>query len=505
MSIYSKKQRWKIVLLILAFLIIGASFWYSNYIVRKIRSEEHQKVELWSQAIKKRAKLVQYTQTLFEELEENEQKSVEIWTDAMDIQNNVELEDYTFVQKIIQNQVNIPMILVDDDDQITSTRNLDGSRIDDPLYVRQQLEQMKSLYPPMEIIFFNEKQYLYYKDSKLFSELKSVMDDLINTFISETVINSASVPVVLTNEAQNKVISSGNVDQKKLKQPDELRRVLSNMKLSNPPIEIDLGNNQKSFIFYEDSVILKQLKFFPLVQFLVIGLFLMISYLLFSTFRKSEQNQVWVGMAKETAHQLGTPLSALMAWMDILKIKEVDEGIINEMSKDISRLETITERFSKIGSEPDLKSENIKDVMQEYIDYFTPRTSKKVIMEMEVDEHEDHNAIINKALFGWVIENLFKNAIDAMSGAGHIHVRIVDKGSVLHLDISDSGKGVPQNIQRTVFQPGFTTKKRGWGLGLSLTKRIMETYHHGKIFILNSTIGKGTTFRIILIKKEVEM
>jgi len=237
MSIYSKKQRWKIVLLILALIIIGASFWYSNYIVSKIRSEEHQKVELWSKAIKKRAKLVQYTKSLFEQLEEGEQKSVQIWIDAMYIQNNVELEDYTFVQKIIQNQINIPMILVDDDDQITSVRNLDAEKGDDPLYRLQQLEQMKSLYPPLEFTFFSEKQYLYYKDSRLFSELKTVMDDLINSFISETVINSASVPVILTNEAQDKVISSGNVDNVELN--ENLKEILAGMKLSNKPIEIE--------------------------------------------------------------------------------------------------------------------------------------------------------------------------------------------------------------------------------------------------------------------------
>jgi len=497
MSIYSKKQRWKIVLLILALLIIGASFWYSNYIVSKIRSEEHQKVELWSKAIKKRAKLVQYTKSLFEQLEEGEQKSVQIWIDAMYIQNNVELDDYTFVQKIIQNQINIPMILVDEDDQITSVRNLDADKSDDPLYRLQQLEQMKSLYQPLEFTFFSEKQYLYYKDSRLFSELKTVMDDLINSFISETVINSASVPVILTNETQDEVISSGNITQEELTK--NLKGLLASMRESNTPIEIELGNDSKSYIFYEDSIILKQLKYFPLVQFLVIGLFLMISYLLFSTFRKSEQNQVWVGMAKETAHQLGTPLSALMAWMDILKMKNIDGEIINEMSKDISRLETITERFSKIGSEPDLKKENLTEVMTEYIDYFRPRISKKIKLTLEAPE-EGADAVMNKALFGWVIENLFKNAIDAMSGEGHIHVQIIDRIEHMEMNISDTGKGIPQNLQRTVFQPGFTTKKRGWGLGLSLTKRIMETYHHGKIFIPQSTVGKGTTFRIILNK-----
>ncbi len=500
MSIYSRKQKWKLVLLFLALLIIGVSFWYSSYIVQRIRSEEHKKVELWSKAIKKRAKLVQYTKTLFEQLEEGEQKSVEIWTDAMDIQNNVELDDYTFVQKIIQNQTNIPMILVDDDDQITSTRNLDADKINDPAYIQQQLEYMKSLYPPMEIVFFNEKQYLYYMDSRLFTELKQVMDDLINTFISETVINSASVPVVLTNGAQDEVISSGNIDEDELQNSNRLKKMLAGMSESNNPIEIDLGEGQKNYVFYEDSVILTQLKYFPLVQFLVIGLFLMISYLLFSTFRKSEQNQVWVGMAKETAHQLGTPLSALMAWMDILKMKNVDEEIIGEMSKDIARLETVTERFSKIGSEPDLKSENIKEIMQESIEYFTPRISKKVKITL-MTEGKDLHAMINTSLFGWVIENLFKNAIDAMAGQGSIDIIITDKDSVLQMDIKDSGKGLPPSLHKTIFQPGFTTKKRGWGLGLSLTKRIIESYHHGKIFVCDSAVGKGTTFRLVLNKK----
>jgi signal transduction histidine kinase len=229
-------------------------------------------------------------------------------------------------------------------------------------------------------------------------------------------------------------------------------------------------------------------------------LFLFVSYLAFSTSRKAEQNQVWVGMAKETAHQLGTPLSSLIAWLEIIKGKSPNDEFVIELEKDVQRLSTITDRFSKIGSAPALKKENLTTVIENAIGYIRTRSSSKVIFSLENAQQYDVEAPLNIALFDWVLENIFKNAIDAMSGEGNIHVKITDQQQFAYIDISDTGKGIPKSKYKDVFKPGFTSKSRGWGLGLSLSKRIVEEYHEGQIFVKSSELNKGTTFRIVLKK-----
>ncbi|NNC83092.1 MAG: HAMP domain-containing histidine kinase [Flavobacteriales bacterium] len=497
MSLYSRKQKWKIFLMILALVIIGLSLWYSNFIVDRVRDEERQKVELWSQAIEKRATLVAYTKKLFAELADNEQKKVSLWSEAMRVITNEELDDYTFITRVIQDNTTIPMIVVDEQENIIFKRNIEGNDSDQRL-LRQELEAMKSSYPPLEVnIVEGEVQYLYYKDSRLFSELRTVLNDLITSFISETVINSASVPVLLTNAERDTVLRAGNVDSARISTTEGLERVIQEMSAVNDPLRIELGEGEVNYIFYEDSVILKQLRYFPFVQFLVIGLFLLIAYILFSTFRKAEQNQVWVGMAKETAHQLGTPLSSLMAWMDLLRAKGVDEETIHEMNKDVSRLETITDRFSKIGSRPELDEMDLNEVLDDMLDYLRPRFSSKVEVILQPSE-DQALAHINRPLFGWVIENLCKNAVDAMDGEGELILTVTTEMQHVYVDVTDTGKGIPAKFHKTIFQPGYTTKKRGWGLGLSLTKRIIENYHRGKVFVKRSEVDQGTTFRIVL-------
>jgi signal transduction histidine kinase len=260
---------------------------------------------------------------------------------------------------------------------------------------------------------------------------------------------------------------------------------------------LTLAGQQKQFIYFEDSATLKQLRMFPIVQLILVGVFLFVAYLIFSTFRKAEQNQVWVGMAKETAHQLGTPLSSLMAWSAYLETEGVNPSILLELNKDIDRLSTITDRFSKIGSVPELLPCNIEDVMRGAFDYLRPRLSNKVSLEIRI-ETANKEVYLNQPLFGWVLENLLKNAVDAMDAEGAIVGRVSSVQGWLQIDISDTGKGIPKNNWKTVFQPGFTTKKRGWGLGLSLVKRIIDEYHGGKIYVSQSEPEEGTTFRIEL-------
>ncbi|MCB0811251.1 MAG: HAMP domain-containing histidine kinase, partial [Flavobacteriales bacterium] len=230
----------------------------------------------------------------------------------------------------------------------------------------------------------------------------------------------------------------------------------------------------------------------------IIGLFLIVSYFLFSVFRRAEQDQVWVGMAKETAHQLGTPLSSLMAWVDLLRSRGTDPEPLNEMRKDLDRLDVITQRFSKIGSEPDLQPEKLYHMLRATVLYLRPRLPSKAKIEVLVPADPELEVPLNRALFSWVVENLIRNAIDAMEGEGSITITTEQDAGHVHVDVTDTGKGIPAAQQRTVFEPGFTTKKRGWGLGLSLSKRIIEKYHGGRIAVKRSAPGKGTTFRITL-------
>ncbi|HEY0031367.1 MAG TPA: hypothetical protein VGC65_11450, partial [Bacteroidia bacterium] len=297
MSIYSKKQQWKLWLFMAAILIIGASLWYTNTLVSKIAQEERKKVKLWADAIKKKAYLVKYTNELFNKIKIDERKKVELWAEATR-QLSQDLSDYGFVLKVVSDNTTVPVILTDDHGTVITSRNLDPEKENDKTYLKLQMQAMRAVQEPIEInIYKGQKNYLYYKDSKLFSELKNNLDDLIKSFISEVAVNSASVPVIYTDSTRQQVIASGNVDSAKIQDPDYLRSTLATMASQNPPIEVEFGGGNKSYIFYQESMLLTQLKYYPYVMFIVIGLFLLVAYLLFSTARRVEQNQVWVGMA----------------------------------------------------------------------------------------------------------------------------------------------------------------------------------------------------------------
>jgi signal transduction histidine kinase len=501
MNIYSRKQRWKLLLFISAVVIIFASLWYTNTLVGKIAREEQRKAKLWADAIQRRASLVKYTNELFERIRTEERKKVELWAKGTTQLANpdFEMEDMTFILEVIRNNETVPVIWVDENGIPISGRNLDSLREKDTAYLKAQVEEMKKKYAPIEIDILNgQKHYIYYNDSKLFSELKVILDDHIKSFISEVAINSASVPVIYTDSA-GAVLAFGNIDSTKMRDTVFVKETLEEMTSENPPLEIQLEKGRTNYIFYKDSFLLTQLQYYPFVQLGVIGLFLVIAYTLFSTSRKAEQNQVWVGMAKETAHQLGTPLSSLIAWLEYLEMKGADPETIKEIRQDVRRLETITERFSKIGSMPVLERRNLVEVLTGAMNYMRTRTSKNVVYSLNTPSTEVY-ASLNVPLFDWVIENLCRNAVDAMDGKGSITIELQDQTQYVYIDITDSGKGIPKSKFKTVFQPGYTTKKRGWGLGLSLTKRIIENYHAGKIFVKRSEPGAGTTFRIVLKK-----
>ncbi len=499
MNIYRKKQLWKVLLFLIAMIIVAISLIYTNRLVKRIANDERSKVELWANAIKNKAKLVKYTGELFEKLKIEERKKVELWAEA-NRQLVTSSNDFGFILEVIKNNESIPVILADEKNRVGAYRNLDSLKSLDTAYLSKQLQLMRSQHPPIEIkISEVKKQLLYYKDSKLFEDLKVVFDSIIKSFISEVAINTASVPVLFTNDSANRVIEAGNIEQSILNNEVYLQNKIAEMKSQNEPISIDLGDGGKYFIYYENSYLLTQLKYYPWVQLGVIGLFLMIGYFLFSSSRRAEQNQVWVGMSKETAHQLGTPLSSLMAWLDFLKQKYPDESILKETDNDIHRLLSITERFSKIGSKPKLEQVDLEQVLQTSLNYLIPRTSKNIQFHFERTNKEKF-VDISVPLFEWVIENLSKNAIDAMEGKGDISYVILENDVNYLLYIKDTGKGIPKANFKTVFQPGYTTKQRGWGLGLSLVKRIIDEYHKGKIYVSDSAMHKGTTFCIELKK-----
>jgi hypothetical protein len=310
--------------------------------------------------------------------------------------------------------------------------------------------------------------------------------------------NNKTVPVILTDGHDN-IIAASNIGQGKLDDSGFMAAKLEKMKSYNDPIIIDLGSGFSNRIYYKDSIILSKLMYYPYVQLGFILLFILASYLALSSSRKAEQNRVWVGMSKETAHQLGTPTTSMTGWIEILQNNYPDIPVIKELALDVKRLEKVTERFSGIGSKPSLTKENIKSLIQNSVNYLKTRSSSKVlfVLPFSADE-EEINIPVNPALFEWVIENVCKNAIDAMEGDGAITIRVEEDDKHAIIDIADTGKGIPKSAYKKIFNPGFTTKKRGWGLGLSLAKRIIEEYHHGKIFVKSSEIGKGTCIRIIM-------
>jgi nitrogen-specific signal transduction histidine kinase len=318
------------------------------------------------------------------------------------------------------------------------------------------------------------------------------------SFYIKVLQNNETVPVILVDK-DNNIITYRNLNTKKTDNLRYLNRKLSKMKEINKPIEIILSENEKQYLYYSKSIILIKLTYYPYVQLGVILLFIMVSYFAFSYSRKAEQNQVWVGLSKETAHQLGTPISSLLAWLEMMKLRSSDKNMLVELEKDIKRLEKITGRFSKIGSKPLLKKENIQKIITTAINYLKSRSSEKITFKLNMPA-EELMIPINASLFEWVIENVCKNAIDAVNGTGEIELSITDHTQVIYIDITDSGKGISKTKFKTIFKPGYTTKERGWGLGLSLTKRIIEEYHDGKIFVYESEIGKGTVIRIVLRK-----
>ena len=491
MNLYTNKQRWKLVLLIAAAVIAFATLWVSNRIAGSIRAEEQEKVRLWSEAIRQRAELVGYTQKLFEGLSREEREKADRLADAYRlITDPPRGMDLTFVTDFLWANRTIPVLIYDASGELLYDVNVPAEANYDSL--RQVMEIKNGA-----IVFPGVGTRVYWDESVRFSELKAVMDDLIHSFISETVMNSASVPVIITDSSRTQVIRAERVDSLDVSDEAGLRRLLQEMERANPPIALDLPNQGRQYLYFADSVVLTQLRYYPVVQLLLIAVFLVVAYLIFSGYRRAEQNQVWVGMAKETAHQLGTPMSSLMAWIGVLEAEGVPSDSLREMNRDVERLNTVVDRFSKIGSKPKLVQVELNEVVRSTVDYMRPRIGSQVSIDFE-SELGVGQVPLSPPLFSWVLENLMRNAVDAMEGMGHLTLRLFVENQTIALEVTDTGKGIPRTRWKEVFAPGFTTKSRGWGLGLSLTKRIIEEYHGGRIYVKDSRMGEFTTFRIEL-------
>ncbi len=331
------------------------------------------------------------------------------------------------------------------------------------------------------------------------NNINSVATNLTTKIITE---NSRDIPMIAVTE-KDSILDHYNLDTFKIKNDKNyLKEKLQEFKDLNRPIvwRNPFDSTQNNLVFYGESNLLKQIRYFPIIQLIVVALFIIVTLVAISTKNKSTQNQVWAGMAKETAHQLGTPISSLQGWVEMLKENVGTEKISEEMSKDVERLKLVSDRFGKIGSTPQLEPVDIIKQVNEMVAYIKRRAPERVIFQVHTGNETEVEALINAPLFDWVIENLLKNALDAMEGAGRINVTIKSETTQVIIDVKDTGKGISKKNLPSVFKPGFTTKKRGWGLGLSLSKRIIEHYHRGELFVKHSEPGKGTTFRILLKK-----
>ena len=408
-NIYDSRRIWKVVFLAISLVLVALFLYISNNLVKDLAEQERERMEIWANATRELATLGSGS-----EVDDNGNPIIGSATDV------------DFLLSIIEANHNIPVLLVDDKDNILDHRNF---RLPDPVD------------NPFEL----SKANLEYLDKKL-----------------------------------------------------------RHLKNSENKIDINIDKTTTQYLYYEDSTLLRRLSYFPYIQLAVLILFFAIAYFALMSIKRAEQNKVWVGLSKETAHQLGTPISSLMAWTQLLDSMGIDKSIVTDMDKDVKRLSTIADRFSKIGSMPDKELVSINEAVTSSLEYMRARIPKRVSLYIHTNDQTNNGVMLSQTLFAWVMENLTKNAVDAMDGEGRLDITVEDSPNNVVILVKDTGKGIARKNFKNVFNPGFTTKKRGWGLGLTLVKRIIEEYHNGQIYIKESEVGKGTTFGIELPKVKSE-
>lgn len=493
----SRSPIWKWLLFASAVAIFTVILVYSNKLIMKIAQEERQRMEIWAGAITYKTQIINETERFFDSIRIEEGNQAAIFAKVVKKVAEASLdEDITFYQDIISANKTVPTIIASRTGNIDAAVNLPDS-IKSMRNIRELGPSIKEFDSLKLSYYHSDYVMVYYKNSHIYGDFREMIDNLLESFFEETVINSASVPVIITDSTQINVIAAGNIDSSTIEAPFKVNARLEKMREENDPIILNWLDHGKCYVFYEESEVLKQLRLFPYIQYGIIFVFVLIAYLLLSVSRRSAENLVWVGMSKETAHQLGTPISSLMAWTELLKEMPVDQSIPEEIGKDVHRLETIAQRFSKIGSVPVLEDTDIVPVIEGFTNYLQTRISSMVRIHFDKPDHPI-TLPLNRQLFEWVIENLCKNSADAMEGKGSITITITEEKTRVYIDVTDTGKGIPQKLQKRIFSPGYTSKNRGWGLGLTLAKRIINNYHRGKLFVKSSVVGQGTTMRIQL-------
>ncbi|MBO4581875.1 MAG: HAMP domain-containing histidine kinase [Bacteroidales bacterium] len=481
-------------------LILGATMFFMNYLIDKIVVSEQQKIAIWADAIHRKADLVNSTNQFFNTFREDQENRAGIIGQAfMHIITADMGEDITFYTDIIVSNQTIPCILTDNNDLVIETKNLDSATAN-TVRTKDGLNRVlqQDGYTRIPINYYgNDFLYLYHKESNICTQMRIMLDDLVKGYFSEIIDNSPSLPIIITDSSLTKVLHFGNMDSTKMKNREYVSLQIKKMQAVHEPIRISLGSQQYGYVLYEESLLLSILRLFPILQAIIVVLFIIISFYMFNKARLAQSNSIWLGMSKETAHQLGTPISSLMAWEELLKDMNIAPYITDEMNKDISHLERIAQRFSKIGSSPELSKQDLNSTINNFVNYFKPRTSSKIQFTLNIPPRSIY-ANISTYLFEWVLENLCKNAVDAMQGTGIITITLYEDHNYAYIEVNDIGKGIDPKEQKRIFDPGYTTKERGWGLGLTLTKRIINQYHKGKIELKSSTPGKGSTFIIKL-------
>lgn len=494
------KQRVKLILMVLSIALALFALWQVQNVASQVRESEEAKIRLWANAIAQRNRISSATQQFFQQATLDEHRKMQLYTDILqsfnDPNQNIDLRfSLAYVNYIIDSARTPIIITTARDSIITVPQELAGQKLEGPL-----LEEY-SQNPPFSYRLYGMPMTLYYKESQYYTQLRHVLTGFTRSFLADITNNSVFVPVVIADSTRTQVIALGNIDSSEVNTPAKLLPRLEHMASINDPILITLPDNSRAYVYYENSPLLRSLRWVPLLYLIIAIVLLLVTYYIFRTTRTMEQNRIWVGLAKETAHQLGTPLSSLMAWTEYLKGKEFNDEYAAEVDKDLQRLQTITHRFSKIGSVPELGEENVEEAVRSAIAYLQSRAPRKVQFVVSFPGDEQFIAPLNSYLFQWVIENLCKNAIDAMEGAGTVTILASQDARNIYLDISDTGKGMSPSVQKRIFDSGFTTKSRGWGLGLPLARRIVNQYHRGRLYLKYSVPGQGSTFRIVLRKK----
>ena len=484
------KQRLKWILLGLTTALALLALWQVHTIAEAVRHEEEENVRLWANAISQRAHIMEVQQQFFAEATLDEHRKMEMYTNILQSFNDPDMGSdmrfsLAYVNYIVDSARTPIIITTAKDSMITVPQELAGQKLEGDLLAEY------SQNPPFHYRLWGMPMTLYYKESQYYTSLRQMLDGFNRSFLTDITQNSVKVPVAIMDSMRSEVYAYGNIDPERA----------GSLHFSNGPIVITLPDSRRAYVYYDRSPLVRGLGWLPMLYLFIAFVLVLVSYNLFRTARRDEQNRIWVGLAKETAHQLGTPISSLAGWSEYLQGKEFTPQYAAEVQKDIRRLETITHRFSKIGSVPELKEESVRAAVEKAVGYLRGRMPRKVQINISMPEDDPLTVPLNSYLFEWVVENICKNSVDAMEGDGTITIVASQDARKVYLDISDTGRGMAPSVQRRIFESGFTTKSRGWGLGLPLARRIVNQYHKGRLYLKYSVPGQGSCFRIVLKKK----